>query len=55
MSRSPVAQVFAREWPVLVAALVRDLGDLDRAEEAAQDAFAEAAARWAREDRKSVV
>lgn len=46
MSRSPVAQVFAHEWPQLVATLVRDLGDLDLAEDCAQDAFVEAAARW---------
>jgi len=43
---SRVAQVFAAEWPVLVATLRRDLGDLDLAEDAAQDAFVEAAARW---------
>lgn len=42
----PVAQVFAREWPRLVATLVKDLGDLDLAEDAAQDAFVEAARRW---------
>lgn len=46
MRASRVAQVFAAEWPVLVATLRRDLGDLDLAEEAAQDAFVEAAARW---------
>jgi RNA polymerase sigma-70 factor (ECF subfamily) len=46
MVRSGVAQVFAREWPVLVAALTRDLGDLALAEEVAQEAFVEAAARW---------
>jgi RNA polymerase sigma-70 factor (ECF subfamily) len=44
--RSRVAEVFADEWPVLVATLRRDLGDLGLAEEVAQDAFAEAAARW---------
>jgi RNA polymerase sigma-70 factor (ECF subfamily) len=43
---SRVAQVFAQEWPVLLATLRRDLGDLDLAEDAAQDAFVEAAARW---------
>ncbi len=41
-----VAQVFAEQWPVLLATLRRDLGDLDLAEESAQDAFVEAAARW---------
>lgn len=44
--RSKVAQVFADEWPQLVATLTRDLGDLGLAEEAAADAFTEAAARW---------
>ncbi|MEZ5379336.1 MAG: sigma-70 family RNA polymerase sigma factor [Acidimicrobiales bacterium] len=43
---SPVAQVFAEEWPRLVATLMRDLGDLELAEDAAQDAFVEAAKRW---------
>ena len=46
MARSRVAEVFAEEWPALVATLRRDLGDLGLAEEVAQDAFAEAAARW---------
>ncbi len=46
MITSRVAQVFAAQWPVLVATLRRDLGDLDLAEESAQDAFVEAAARW---------
>lgn len=46
MKQSKVAQVFAEEWPVLVATLTRDLGDLGLAEESAQEAFAEAAARW---------
>ena len=49
MERSPVARVFADEWPPLVATLVRDLGDLDLAEDAAQEAFVEAAARWGEE------
>lgn len=44
--RSRVAQVFAEEWPKLVATLTKDLGDLGLAEEAAQDAFTEAATRW---------
>jgi RNA polymerase sigma-70 factor (ECF subfamily) len=38
--------VFRSEWPRVVATLVRDLGDLDLAEEAAQDAFVAAAASW---------
>ena len=44
--RGEVAQVFAEEWPVLVATLTRDLGDLGLAEESAQDAFVEASTRW---------
>ncbi len=43
---SPVAQVFADEWPRLVATLMQDLGDLGLAEDAAQEAFVEAATRW---------
>jgi RNA polymerase sigma-70 factor (ECF subfamily) len=41
-----VAQVFAAEWPQLVATLVRELGDLALAEDCASDAFVEASARW---------
>lgn len=41
-----VADVFRSEWPPLVATLVRDVGDLAIAEDAAQDAFVEAAQRW---------
>lgn len=40
------ARIFRAEWPQLVAVLVRDLGDLDLAEDAAQEAFAEAARVW---------
>ncbi len=43
---SGIAEVFRTEWPRLVATLMRDLGDLDLAEDAAQDAFLEAARRW---------
>ena len=46
MAQSMVAQVFADEWPKLVAILTRELGDLDLAEDASQDAFAEAARCW---------
>jgi len=46
VQQSIVAQVFADEWPRLVATLVRELGDIDLAEDAAQQAFAEAAASW---------
>jgi len=43
---SSIEQVFRTEWPRLVATLVRDLRDLDLAEDCAQEAFAEAAKRW---------
>ncbi len=43
---SSVSSVFRTEWPRLMAVLVRDTGDLDLAEDAAQEAFAEAAKRW---------
>ncbi|HVN51666.1 MAG TPA: sigma-70 family RNA polymerase sigma factor, partial [Acidimicrobiales bacterium] len=36
------------EWSLLVATLARDLGDLDSAEDAAQDAVAEALLSWGR-------
>ena len=41
-----VTDVFRTEWPRLVATLVRDVGDLSIAEDAAQDAFIEASTRW---------
>lgn len=43
-----VEHAFREHWGRVVAALVRALGDLDRAEEAAQEAFAIAAERWPR-------
>jgi len=39
-------QTFRAEWGAVVAAMVGFLGDVDRAEEAAQEAFAVAAQRW---------
>jgi RNA polymerase sigma-70 factor (ECF subfamily) len=42
-------QVFRDEWGRVLAALIGFLGDFDLAEEAAQEAFAIAAARWARD------
>jgi RNA polymerase sigma-70 factor, ECF subfamily len=39
-------EVFRDEWGRVLASLVRFLGDFDRAEEAAQEAFAIAAERW---------
>ncbi len=40
------AEIFRTEWRQLVAVLARDLGDLDLAEDSAQEAFAEAARVW---------
>ncbi len=47
MTESEVARVFAEEWVRVVATLRQDLGDLDAAEDAAQEAFAEAVRSWA--------
>jgi RNA polymerase sigma-70 factor, ECF subfamily len=44
-----VEAVFREEWGRAVATLARVLGDLDRAEEAVQDAFALAVERWERD------
>ena len=44
-----VDEVFREEWSRVLAALIGFLGDFDLAEEAAQEAFAIAAARWPRE------
>jgi RNA polymerase sigma-70 factor (ECF subfamily) len=41
-----VATVFREEWGRIVAALIHRTGDWDLAEECAQDAFAQALARW---------
>jgi RNA polymerase sigma-70 factor (ECF subfamily) len=42
-------QTFRDEWGRVLGSLVRFLGDLDLAEEAAQEAFAIAAERWPRD------
>jgi RNA polymerase sigma-70 factor, ECF subfamily len=42
-------QVFREQWGRVLAALIGFLGDFDLAEEAAQDAFAIAAERWAKD------
>jgi RNA polymerase sigma-70 factor (ECF subfamily) len=47
--RTLIEDVFRDEWGRVVATLARALGDLDLAEEAAQDAFAVAAERWPRD------
>ena len=44
-----IEQVFRTEWPRLVAALVRDLRDLELAEDCASEAFIAAADRWERD------
>jgi RNA polymerase sigma-70 factor (ECF subfamily) len=41
-----VADTFRQEWGRVVATLIRMTGDWDLAEECAQDAFAQALARW---------
>jgi RNA polymerase sigma-70 factor (ECF subfamily) len=43
---STFRRVFRDEWGRVVAVLARTFGDLDLAEDAAQEAFAEAAATW---------
>jgi RNA polymerase sigma-70 factor (ECF subfamily) len=43
---SRIAEVFRAEWPRIVATLMKDLGELDLAEEVTQEAFFEAARRW---------
>jgi RNA polymerase sigma-70 factor, ECF subfamily len=43
---SAVEQAFREHWGRVLASLIGFLGDVDLAEEAAQDAFAIAAARW---------
>lgn len=55
MSRSPeqiresVATVWRMEWPRLVAGLIRIVGDIDAAEELAQDALVAALEQWPRD------
>jgi len=46
---SAIEQVFREQYGRAVAVLVRSFGDIDLAEEAVQDAFAVAAARWPHE------
>ena len=47
--RASLEQVFRDEWGRVLASLIGFLGDFELAEEAAQEAFAIAAARWPRE------
>ena len=44
-----IGAVFREEWGRAVAILTRVLGDLDRAEDAVQDAFTIALERWPRD------
>ena len=46
---APLERIFRDEWGRVLATLIGLLGDFDLAEEAAQDAFATAAARWERD------
>jgi len=41
------SEIFRTEWPNVLATLVRDLGDLDLAEDSVQEAFVAAAQHWA--------
>jgi RNA polymerase sigma-70 factor (ECF subfamily) len=49
LTRIPLEQVFREQWGYVLAALIGFLGDIDLAEEAAQEAFAVAAERWTRD------
>jgi RNA polymerase sigma-70 factor (ECF subfamily) len=49
MSAAAVEHAFREEWTVMVATLARRLGDLQLAEDAAQEAFARAATTWPRD------
>lgn len=44
--RGDISNVFRTEWSRLVAILVRDFGDVELAEDCAQDAFVQANHRW---------
>ena len=46
---SALEQVFRDDWGRVLASLVGYLGDIELAEEAAQDVFARAAERWPRD------
>ena len=48
-ARSVLEQVFRDEWGRVLASLVGFLGDIELAEDAAQEAFATAAERWPRD------
>src|ERR1043166_136044 len=48
-AHSAVDQVYRADWGRIVATLIRNFGDFDVAEEAAQDAFAVAVDQWGSE------
>lgn len=48
-SASAIERAYRQEWSAVVATLARRLGDLQLAEDAAQEAFAKAAATWPRD------
>ncbi|PWT78377.1 MAG: RNA polymerase subunit sigma-24 [Chloroflexi bacterium] len=49
MSSATVEQAYREEWSAVVATLARRLGDLQRAEDATQEAFTRAAVVWPRD------
>jgi RNA polymerase sigma-70 factor, ECF subfamily len=49
MSAAAVEQAYREEWSAVVATLARRLGDLQRAEDATQEAFTRAAVVWPRD------
>ncbi len=49
MASGPLEQLFREQWGRVLAVLVGILGDFDLAEDATQEAFAIAAARWPRD------
>jgi RNA polymerase sigma-70 factor, ECF subfamily len=49
MTAGTVEQAYREEWSAVVAMLARRLGDLQRAEDATQEAFARAAVVWPRD------
>jgi RNA polymerase sigma-70 factor, ECF subfamily len=49
LSTAAIERAYREEWSAVVATLARRLGDLQRAEDAAQEAFARAAVSWPRD------
>src|SRR5215472_16858906 len=49
MGAAAVEQAYREEWSAVVATLARRLGDLQRAEDATQEAFTRAAVVWPRD------